>query len=419
MRILVVGNGGREHALVWKIHQSPHVQEIFCAPGNAGIASLATCIPVEVHDIQGLCAFAKAHSIDLTVVGPELPLSLGIVDEFQKQGLKIFGPSKQAAQFESSKIFSKKFMKRYGIPTADFMAFEKTSQALLFLDQTKAPWVIKADGLASGKGVRVCKTKEEAQNAVHEMMEDKAFGQSGLKIIIEDFLEGEELSYIALVDGKTYLPLASSQDHKALQDGDRGPNTGGMGAYSPAPLLTKELERRIQKEVLDPFLHGLKAQNMEYKGVLYVGVMVVNGNPYVLEFNVRLGDPETQPLMMRLQSDIIELFRATLNSQLEQSHLRWSDQSALCVVLASSGYPGGYEKGKSIVGLESVAHQVVFHGGTKKGENGVLTNGGRVLSVGALGKTLQEAYHNAYEGVSKISWDGVYYRKDIGAKALS
>ncbi len=417
MRILVIGGGGREHALIWKVSQSPKIKKIFCTPGNAGISSLAECVDIPITDFPVLLQFAQKEKIDLTIVGPELPLSLGIVDLFEATGLRIFGPSKEASQFEASKIFAKEFMEQYSIPTAQYQVFENPHFAKKALLELKFPLVIKADGLAEGKGVSICSTLEEAQKSISHIMEKKAFGASGSKIILEEFLEGEELSYMVLVDGEHFLPLASAQDHKALLDGNKGPNTGGMGANSPAPLLTTELEQKIIEKTVKPFLAGVKREKILYKGVLYIGLMIVDKDPYVLEFNVRLGDPETQPLMMRLQSDIVELFEATIAGELDKCVIDWKKEAALCVVMTSEGYPSTYEKGFVIKGLSDVGGEgVVFHGGTRRRGKDIVTHGGRVLSVASCGKTLKEAQTKTYEGVKKIQWEGVHFRKDIGVK---
>ncbi len=346
-------------------------------------------------------------------------MTLGIVDLFQSKGLKIFGPNKQASQFEGSKVFAKDFMERSDIPTARFEIFDNPLEAQDLIRKSVKRWVIKAEGLASGKGVYICKTRDEALAAISNIMEDKIHGEAGARVVMEDYLEGEELSYLVMIDGKNYAPLASSQDHKALLDGDKGPNTGGMGAYSPAPLLTPDLEFKIKEKIVEPFLKGIHRENIEYRGVLYIGLMIVKEEPYVLEFNVRFGDPETQPLMMRLQSDLLELLCAVIDQSLDKVQIKWKEDHALCVVLTSRGYPEHYEKGFKISGLESLAEDcVVFHSGTKSVNDEVVTSGGRVLGVTSLGKNLKEAFQKVYEGVEKISWKGMHYRKDIGLKGL-
>jgi len=419
MKILVVGGGGREHALIWKLSESPKISKIYCAPGNAGIESLAQCVPLELSDLSSLLDFAISKKIDLTIVGPEQPLTLGLVDLFQSKGLKIFGPNKEASQFEGSKVFAKDFMDRAGIPTARFDVFEESFEAKEFIKKSMGPLVIKAEGLASGKGVYICRTKDEALSAIHSVMEDKIHGESGARVVIENFLEGEELSYLIMIDGKNYVALPSSQDHKALLDGDRGPNTGGMGAYSPAHLLTPDLECKIQERIIKPFLKRIEQENIEYRGVLYMGLMIVKDEPYVLEFNVRFGDPETQPLMMRLDSDLLLLLCAVIDQELDKIEIKWKKEHALCVVLTSRGYPGEFQNGLAISGLEELGKDwMVFHSGTRREGQGVVTSGGRVLAVASLGQNLKEAFQKVYEGVDKISWKGMFYRKDIGIKGL-
>ncbi len=423
MKILVIGSGGREHALIWKIKQNKNVTKIYCAPGNAGISQLAQCVPIEQGDVDGLLKFALEENISLTVVGPEEPLVKGIVDAFQSKGLSIFGPPQNAAILEGSKVFAKNMMKRYNIPTADFEVFDSSQDAINFLIKAKYPLVIKADGLAAGKGVIICKNFEQAKDAVSDIMVDKIFGEAGDKIVVEDCLVGEEASFIAVTDGKTILPFDSSQDHKAVYDNDEGPNTGGMGAYSPAPVVTKDVYDKIISRVMNPLIEGFKRENISYKGVIYAGLMITNGEPYVLEFNCRFGDPETQPLLIRLQSDIVEIFEATINHSLDKiiPNVRWSNSASVCIVMASGGYPGHYQKGFYISGLDNFNQDknvMIFHAGTKLVDGKVVNNGGRVLGVTALGFSIKEAIENGYNAVSKISWQGVHYRKDIGKKAL-
>ncbi|MFH1826771.1 MAG: phosphoribosylamine--glycine ligase [bacterium] len=422
MKVLVIGSGGREHALVWKIGQSKKVKKIFCAPGNAGTAQLAENINIKVDDISGLLKFAKENKIDLTVVGPEIPLVLGIVDVFEKAGLKIFGPCQKAARIEGSKVFSKEFMVKYGIPTAQAGIFSDIKEALAYLDEVGAPIVVKADGLAAGKGVIVCKTKKEAQAAVKSIMADKEFGSAGDKVVIEECLVGEEASIIAITDGKTIIPLASSQDHKRVFDKDEGPNTGGMGAYSPAPIVTDHLMDEINKTVMEPFVAGMEQEGTPYKGVVYAGIMVTKKGPLVLEFNARFGDPETQPIMMRLKSDIVEIFEKVVSCQLSVvGKLDWEERAAVCVVLAAGGYPGKYEKGIEIEGISNVSQlegAYVFHAGTKSSGGKVLTFGGRVLGITALGDGIKLAIKKAYQAVEMIKFKNMHYRRDIGKKAL-
>ncbi len=421
MNVLVIGGGGREHALIWKIAQSPRVKKIFCAPGNAGIADMATCVPIDVEDIEKLAQFAKKEAIDLTVAGPEGPLSLGIVDLFQKKGLRIFGATRKAAEIESSKSFAKTLMNQYGIPTAESKTFVKYEKAEAYVRKSVMPVVVKADGLAAGKGVVICKTVDEALAALKLVMVDMAYGDAGKKVIVEEFLTGEEASFLAFTDGKTVLPLPSSQDHKAVFDNDEGPNTGGMGAYSPAPVVDDYLHRKIMSEVMIPAVNGMAAEGRPYKGVLYAGLMIQNDRIKVLEFNARFGDPEAQPLLMRLKNDITEIMEAVICCRLDTCKLEIDDRASVCVVMASKGYPGSYPKGLPISGLEEVRklkNVVVFHAGTSKKNDAVVTSGGRVLGVTAIGDGIKDAIATAYQAVSRISWEGVYYRKDIGQKAV-
>ncbi len=421
MKVLVIGSGGREHALVWKLRQSEKVKQIYCAPGNAGIRRQADCIDIAANDLQGLLAFALKEKIDLTVVGPEDPLTLGIVDLFEENGLRVFGPSKQAAELEGSKVFTKNFLKKNNIPSAAYKVFTKRGAARKYIDKIGAPCVVKADGLAAGKGVIVAHTKAEAKKAVDLIMKDKAFGEAGNQVIIEEFLTGEEASFIAFTDGKTVLPLPSSQDHKAIFEGDRGPNTGGMGAYSPAPVVTRELEMRIMNEVILPTIRGMEAEGRPYKGMLYAGMMINGDRMDVLEFNCRFGDPECQPLMMRLKSDLVEIFEAAIDEHLEEVELEIDPRPAVCVVMASQGYPGKYVTGKPITGFVKASHMknvMVFHAGTAIKNRRTVTAGGRVLGVTAIGQDIASAIKTAYEAVGVIHWDGCYYRRDIGYKAL-
>ncbi len=431
MRILVIGSGGREHAVCWKIAQSPLVDKIFCAPGNGGIAQVAECIDIKAEDIEGLLEFSRRQHIDLTVVGPEVPLSLGIVDEFLKHKLKIFGPSKIAAKMESSKVFSKELMAKYNVPTATFRVFDNPEEAKEYIGKIGIPCVVKADGLAAGKGVVVAKTIDEAKKAVSSIMEDRVFGDAGNKVIIEECLEGEEASILVITDSKEAVVLASAQDHKRAFDNDLGPNTGGMGVYSPALVVTPALLRKIMNEVIYPTIAGLNKENVEYRGVLYAGIMITKGGPKALEFNVRFGDPETQAILPRLKSDLAEIMLAASEGDLARvKKLEWDNRACACVVLASKGYPGDYEKGKEIFGLDEAVRMkdiVVFHAGTKielindvgqKQEVGYLTCGGRVLGVCGLGSNIKDAVGNAYLAVEKISFEGMHYRRDIGSRAF-
>jgi phosphoribosylamine--glycine ligase len=421
MKILVIGGGGREHALVWKIAQSPLVTQLFCAPGNPGTAQLATNVPIKVEEIDKLLGFAKSEGIDLAVVGPELPLSLGIVDLFREYGVRVFGPSRAAARIESSKAFSKDLMQKYEIPTAAYGVFTEIAAAEDFIRQTGAPIVVKADGLAAGKGVIIAQTEQEAIAAVRDMLSGNAFGDAGSRVVVEAFLTGEEASFLAITDGKTVIPLASAQDHKAIFDGDQGPNTGGMGAYSPAPVVTAAIHRKAMEEVVQPAVDGMAAEGCPYQGILYAGLMVQDGTVKTLEFNARFGDPECQPLLMRMKSDLVPLLLAVADGDLSGCSIEWHDQAAVCVVMAAEGYPGDYPKGDSITGIEAaeeIEGVTVFHAGTAMEAGQIVTAGGRVLGVTALGDTVATAIHRAYQGVAKISWRGMQFRRDIGCKAI-
>jgi phosphoribosylamine--glycine ligase len=421
MKVLVIGGGGREHALVWKIAQSPAVQKIFCAPGNAGIAQQAECLPIPAEDVQTLIRRAEVEKVDLTVVGPEAPLTLGIVDAFEARGLRIFGPSQRAAEIEGSKAFAKDLMEKYGVPSGESRTFENYEAANRYVKERGAPIVIKADGLAAGKGVILCHTFEEAQAALDLIMVKRAFGVAGRRIVVEEFLQGEEASFLAFTDGETVLPLPTSQDHKPIFDHDQGPNTGGMGAYSPAPIVSQRVHREVMEKVMIPTVRGMAREGRKYRGVLYAGLMIQDEKPKVLEFNARFGDPETQPLLMRMKSDLVPVLEATIDEQLANLEVQWDDRPSVCVVMASAGYPGSYEKGRMISGLEEAAKvpdAFVFHAGTAFKAGKVVTNGGRVLGVTALGKGIREAIAHAYGVVGKISWEGAHYRTDIGRKAL-
>ena len=421
MKILVIGGGGREHALVWKIAQSPLVKQIFCAPGNPGTAQLATNLPIKVEEIDKLLGFAKAEGIDLAVVGPELPLSLGIVDLFREYGVKIFGPSRAAARIEASKAFSKDLMHKYAIPTAAYGVFTEIPAAEAFIRKTGAPIVVKADGLAAGKGVVIAQTEAEAIAAVQDMLSGNAFGDAGSRVVVEEFLTGEEASFLAITDGKFVIPLASAQDHKAIFDGDQGPNTGGMGAYSPAPVVTAEVHQKAMEQVVQRAVDGMAAEGCAYQGIVYAGLMVKDGEVKTLEFNARFGDPECQPLLMRMKSDLVPLLLAVAEGDLSGHGIEWHDQAAICVVMAAEGYPGDYPKGDTITGIEAaeqLADVTVFHAGTAEKDGRIVTAGGRVLGVTALWNTVAAAIERAYQGVEKISWRGVQFRRDIGKKAL-
>ncbi len=421
MKVLVVGGGGREHALVWKLDQSPKVDKIYCAPGNAGISKIAECVDLKANNIDALLDFVKYNWIDLTVVGPEVPLTEGIVDAFVKDGRRIFGPDSSGARLEGSKMFSKDFMQKYGLPTAEYKTFSSYAQAEEYVRLKGAPIVIKADGLAAGKGVIVAETVKEALEALKLIMKDKAFGDAGNRVVVEQCLKGEETSFMILTDGETVVPLVTSQDHKQIFNDDKGPNTGGMGAYSPAPIVTEDMKDEIMRSIIDPLMNGLKRENINYRGVIYVGVMVCDGKPYVLEFNVRFGDPEAQPILARLDSDLFDLLKATAEGKLKDVHVSWKSDSSICVVLASRGYPGPYKKGKVIEGLDAFKNDdkvVVFHAGTDLNDSEVVTSGGRVLGVTALGNSIKAAQANVYEAVKKIRFEGMHYRKDIADKAI-
>lgn len=421
MKVLVIGSGGREHALVWKLSQSPRVDKIFCTPGNAGISEIAECLDIKTDDIGALVNFAKYEMIDLTVVGPEAPLTAGIVDAFVKEDRRIFGPDKLGAQLEGSKVFAKEFMLKYGIPTAEYKTFTSYLHAKEYIQLKGAPIVIKADGLAAGKGVFVAASVEESIDALKLIIKERAFGSAGDKVIVEQCLKGEEASFMVLTDGKTFIPLATSQDHKTVFDNDKGPNTGGMGAYSPAPIITESLEADIMKNIIKPVIKGLIKERINYRGIIYAGLMICDGKPYVLEFNCRFGDPEAQPVLMRLDSDLFDALKATSEGKLKDIKLSWKNDASVCVVLTSKGYPGSYEKGKVIKGLDSLKNRddlMVFHAGTSVDDKKFVTSGGRVLGVTALGKDIRSAKENAYQAVKKIHFDGMHYRKDIGDKAI-
>ncbi|SDU05736.1 phosphoribosylamine--glycine ligase [Desulfobacula phenolica] len=421
MKILVVGGGGREHTLVWKISKSPMVEKIYCAPGNAGTQTLAQSVPINADDIDALAAFALENEIDLTVVGPEGPLVKGIADVFQEKGLNVFGPSKAAARLEGSKVFSKQHMQKYNIPCAAGKAFTDANKAKTYAKALGAPCVVKADGLAAGKGVIICSTLDQANEAIDAMINENAFGEAGAVVVVEECLKGEEASFIALTDGKTVLPLPESQDHKRIFDNDEGPNTGGMGAYSPAPVLDHMLRQKAMNEVMIPAVQGMAKEGTPFKGVLYAGLMVNKDQIKVLEFNTRLGDPETQPILMRLKNDLVPLMEACCDGTLHQHSTQIDPRAAMCVVVSSGGYPGSYETGEEILGLDEagqVQDTVVFHAGTALKEGKVVTAGGRVLGVTSLGQTVKRAIEKAYEACEKISFNNHFYRKDIGAKAL-
>lgn len=426
MKVLVIGGGGREHALVWKLSQSSRVDKIFCAPGNAGVSEVAECLDIKAEDIESLLNFARYEWIDLTVVGAEAPLVLGIVDAFKKAGLRVFGPDASGARLEGSKVFAKDFMRKYGIPTAEYKVFTSYLHAEEYVRLKGTPIVIKADGLAGGKGVFVVESVDDAINALKKIMKEKLFGDAGNRIVVEQCLKGEEASFMVLTDGKTILPLATSQDHKRIYDNDRGPNTGGMGAYSPAPVITKRIHSDIMSCIMNPLIKGLKREGIDYRGVIYAGLMICDGKPYVLEFNCRFGDPEAQSVLMRLKSDLFDAMKATVERRLKDITLSWEKDASVCVVISSKGYPNSYEKGKVIKGLDNLRSSpefisgdlFVFHAGTSLRDGEFVTSGGRVLGVTALGKDIKDAKDRAYKAVAEIHFDGMHYRKDIGDKAL-
>ena len=421
LKILIIGGGGREHAIALTLAHSSYKPRLYCIPGNPGIRRYAECINADITDIHEICSIAKEKKIDMTIVGPEVPLSLGIVDEFNNNNLKIFGPSKDVAKLETSKIFAKRFMDRFNIPTAKSVEFYDPKLAKKFIEDLSEPFVVKADGLAAGKGVLICESVSEGMEAIDIIMTDKEFGDAGNAIVIERFLNGTEISFMVFTDGKTILPMTSSQDHKALENKDEGPNTGGMGAYSPVALVTKDLENRIMNEIMIPTINGIYEETgKRYKGVLYAGLMLVDGNPKVLEFNVRFGDPEAQVILTRLKTDLVTIMDSCINGTLDRIELDWDDRSSVCVVATSDGYPFEYEKGKIIKGLNSIDGRDVeiFHSGTAIKNMKLVTSGGRVLGISALGDTLSDAITNAYMAISEIYFDGIYYRDDIGLKGL-
>lgn len=422
MKVLVIGSGGREHAIVWKLSQSRSVDKIYCCPGNAGIAGLAECIDVNQNDFNALLDFVKYEWIDLTIVGPEDPLSKGIVDLFEKDGRRILGPNKAAAQLESSKVFSKELLRLHGIPSAEYKVFTSYLHAEEYIRVMGMPIVIKADGLAAGKGVFVATTTEEAINALKLILKDRVFGEAGNRVVIEQCLQGEEASYMVFTDGETIVPMPSSQDHKRIFDNDEGPNTGGMGAYSPAPVITGELEKEVIEKIMRPTIRALKSGGLTYKGILYAGLMIDKGKPYVLEFNCRLGDPETQPVLSRLQTDFMDIAMAITEKRLSDVKVEWKKDPAVCVVISSGGYPGPYRKGVEIRGIDEANRTEgvhVFHAGTAFKDDTVVTSGGRVLGVTATGSDIAVARERAYNAVGKIHFEGMHYRKDIAVRALN
>ena len=421
MKILVIGSGGREHCIVWKLLQSKKIEKIYCAPGNAGIATQAECLNIPVEDISGLLQVARDKKIDLTIVGPELPLSMGVVNLFEKNNLPIFGPTQEAAEIESSKVFAKNIMNKYQIPTARYRAFKDYKLAQSYLQKQSFPLVIKADGLAAGKGVFIVQDLSQAEKAISYIMKENKFGHAGNKIVIEEYLIGEEVSMLVFTDGEHFIPMRPSQDHKKLYDGDSGPNTGGMGAYSPVPFFDDKAQRYALEKIFKPVIKGMKQEGRKFKGVLYAGLILTDEGPKVLEFNARFGDPETQVILPGLKTDLIEILCATREEKLSRIELEWQHQAAVCVILASGGYPGEYEKGKIINGIEKIENKqstMVFHAGTEKKGNNVISSGGRVLGVTAWAETLSCAIDTVYEKIGQISFEKLYYRKDIGEKGL-
>ena len=419
MKVLVIGGGGREHAIIWKLAQSKNVSKIYCAPGNGGIADLAECVPIDVMDFEKLTKFAKENNIDLTVVAPDDPLAAGAVDAFEANGLRAFGPNKAAAIIEGSKSFSKDLMKKYNIPTADYEVFENSTDAINYIKaNNKFPVVVKADGLALGKGVIIAKTFEEAENAVHDILDDKIFGSAGAKVVVEDFLTGPEISVLAFTDGKTMKPMVSAQDHKRAFDNDEGPNTGGMGTFSPSRVYTDEVAEECMEKIFIPTMNAMNAENRTFKGVLYFGLMKTVDGVKVIEYNCRFGDPETQVVLPRLKSDLCEIFNAVIDQRLDEIDIEWNDDACVCVVMASGGYPKNYEKGYKIDGIKQAESlgALVFHAGTKRSDNDILTNGGRVLGVTALGDNLEDAIQKAYKNVDLVNFENAHFRKDIGIK---
>jgi len=421
MKVLVLGSGGREHALVWKLRQSPRVTEVFCAPGNGGIAEEATCVAADVKNLDSLVGLANQLRPDLTVVGPELPLQLGVVDEFIKRGWRVFGPTKAAAQLESSKSFAKEFMQRHRIPTAHYAICNSMNEVQASLHHFHLPLVVKADGLAAGKGVVICQTKEEVLTVAADMLSGKLLGEAGSRVVLEECLQGEEVSFLVLCDGERVAPMVAAQDHKRVGDGDTGPNTGGMGAYSTSNIIDEQMSQWLIQHVAKPVVAGMKEEGAEYKGILYCGLMMTARGPMVLEFNCRFGDPETQPLMMRMESDLVEAMEASIEGRVSDGDFKWSPDATVCVVMASGGYPGTYEAGKKIMGLEEAAKLPdvkVFHAGTTRHDGACFTAGGRVLGVTARGSDLKTALDRVYAATAKIGFEGAHYRKDIGAKGL-
>lgn len=416
MKILVVGGGGREHAIIWKLRQNENIKEIHCAPGNGGISDIATCVPINATDIEALVEYAQNEKFDLVIVAPDDPLYMGLVDKLTENGIRAFGPTKLAAEIEGSKVYAKELMKKYGIPTAQYEVFEDYQNALLYVQNCNIPIVIKADGLALGKGVIICNTRKEAEQALKLIMIDKQFGDAGNRVVIEEFIEGPEVSVLSFCDGETILPMASAQDHKRAFDGDEGPNTGGMGTFSPSPKYTTEIQKKVEETIIQPTVEALKKEGRPFKGVIFFGLMLTKNGPKLLEYNARFGDPEAQVVLPRLNNDLLEIIQACIDGNLCDIELEWEERSAVCVVMASGGYPGSYKKGELIKGLDKTQNSIVFHAGTSKKDGHYYTNGGRVLGVTALGKDIKEARENAYSDVERINFNGAQFRTDIGIK---
>jgi phosphoribosylamine--glycine ligase len=416
MKILVVGGGGREHAIIWKLWQNKSITGIHCAPGNGGISDIAKCVPIKATDIDGIVEYAKQESFDLVFVAPDDPLYMGMVDRFEAEGIRVFGPTAKAAEIEGSKVYAKRLMKKYGIPTAEYEVFDDFRKACEYTERCNLPTVVKADGLALGKGVIICDTAAEAKTALEDMMVNKKFGDAGDKAIIEEYLQGPEVSVLAFCDGRTILPMASAQDHKRAFDGDRGPNTGGMGAFSPSPKYTVEIQKEVEEKIINKTLYALNEEERVFKGVIYFGIMLTESGPKVLEYNARFGDPETQVILPRMKNDFLDVIDAVIDGRLSEIKLEWDERYAVCVVMASGGYPGRYNKGMTIEGLETVKDSIVFHAGTAKKDGEYVTNGGRMLGVTALGGSIKEARKTAYSDIKKIRFKDAQFRSDIGIK---
>lgn len=416
MKILIVGGGGREHAIIWKLRQNEKIKEIHCAPGNGGISEIATCVPISATDINRILDYAKKELFDLVIVAPDDPLYMGLVDKLQEAGIRAFGPTQKGAEIEGSKVYAKELMKKYGIPTAEYEVFTNYDDACCYVKTCKLPTVVKADGLALGKGVIICNTADEAIQALTDIMVSKQFGDAGNRVVIEEYIEGPEVSVLSFCDGKTILPMASAQDHKRVFDGDNGPNTGGMGTFSPSPKYSGELKREIEETIIQRTLYALNQEGREFKGIIFFGLMLTKDGPKLLEYNARFGDPEAQVVLPRMKNDLLSVIDAVIDGNLEDIDLVWEDDSAVCVVMASGGYPGKYDKSIAINGLEDIEDALIFHAGTAKDSSAVVTNGGRVLGVTSLGRDIQHARKKAYSEVAKIQFQGAHYRKDIGIK---